>query len=476
MTRLVDKNIIEKIKSILLVVLTISTVLLLYFFWGDVSFDDLKLIDGEEDYPVIEARELIKPSNVIATISEESYIMVPEAKWADIINGIKEFSNSETLIIEEITKEQYETVMRETSLLLKFEYPITLRELATVYELNNYAAFENFGNIGEIGYGSLSKESLLIYDNSKNKYSRIITTSKENILENLLSEIIIENSSIYFKLETYLGGEVKNSTLIPISIESNLDSIEFNRKEFVSGEKKIMETAQGFFGNTFDFIRKIEEGNGTVIYMYGYGQKVLIVNKNSVIEFKEEPSNFSTDVSYLEALQIALNFISQHGGFESINGSIYKPYLINIEALSNDIKGYRFTFGIKINENKVYYQEGSPITVEVIKNQVTYYKKDLSEYSQEELNLNITNYKEAYSAINMLAVNYEYFTKKMGMTGTFEEIANKITKIETGYFVARDDDDILGRAVPCWKVNINSMEGYFDLYSAEPLGYKKENI
>ena len=36
-------RVIEKAKNIILVVLFLSTVLLLYFFWGNISFDQLKL-------------------------------------------------------------------------------------------------------------------------------------------------------------------------------------------------------------------------------------------------------------------------------------------------------------------------------------------------------------------------------------------------------------------------------------------------
>jgi len=49
MKKTIDKNIIENIKSALLVVLVISTILLLYFFWGDISLEDFKLSDSQEN-------------------------------------------------------------------------------------------------------------------------------------------------------------------------------------------------------------------------------------------------------------------------------------------------------------------------------------------------------------------------------------------------------------------------------------------
>jgi len=255
-------------------------------------------------------------------------------------------------------------------------------------------------------------------------------------------------------------------------LQTNLHEFEYNRETYSKQNEDVSTIAQSYFGKTFDFIRKIEEGNGTVIYMYGYGQKVLIVNTNGVIEYKEESTGTNNGAGYLESLKTALNFIGAHGAFEGSNSSKYVPYLKNVEINFDGKRGYRFTFGLEVNNYRIYYQDRDPIIIEITENQVTYFNRDLSEYNSVMVEEKKDEYKEAYSAINMLAENYGYFRNEMGMAGTFEEIANRIISVEPGYAVARKKDQTKGTVKAAWIVGFDGVEAYFDLYTTNPLGYK----
>src|SRR5665647_52124 len=472
MKKTIDKNIIENIKSVLLVVLIISTILLLYFFWGDISLEDFKLPDSQENDQTMDVKDLIVPSQMIISLGEDSYKLAAKDKWSEMAQGLDEFMQSDTLIVEEITKEQYETVMKISSIRAKFNYQLSLSEFCSVYGIKTTPSFNNIGTVSELGYGTISKESLLIYDSKKQKYYRIIITNEAKRLEHLLASLIEEDSPVYYTIGKYLGGEVTNRIFIPITLQTNLHDFEYNRETFSKQNETVSTIAQSYFGKTFDFIRKIEEGNGTVIYMYGYGQKVLIVNTNGVIEYKEESTGTNSEVGYLESLKTALNFIGAHGAFKGSNGSEYVPYLKNVGINLNGKRGYRFTFGLEVNGHRIYYQDRDPIIVEITENQVTYFNRDLSEYNNVMVEEKKDEYKEAYSAINMLAENYSYFKNEMGMTGTFEEIANRITSVESGYAVVRKEDQTKGTAKAAWIVGFDGMEAYFDLYTTSPLGYK----
>ena len=60
----------------------------------------------------------------------------------------------------------------------------------------------------------------------------------------------------------------------------------------------------------------------------------------------------------------------------------------------------------------------------------------------------------------------------MGLAGTFEEIVDRVVSVEPGYAVVREGDQIRGSAKAAWIVGFDGMEAYFDLYTANPLGYK----
>ncbi len=472
MKKTIDKNIIENIKSVLLVVLMISTILLLYFFWGDVSLEDFKLSDNQDNYQALDIKELIVPSQIIISLGEDSYKLGEKNKWSEMVMGLDEFMQSGTLIVEEITKEQYEKVMKISSIRAKFNYQLSLSDFCYAYGFKTAPSFDTIETISELGYGTISKESLLIYDAKKMKYYRIIIPNDAKRLEQLLGALIEEDSPIYYTIGKYLGGGVTNTTFIPITLKTNLHDFEYNREIFSKQNDSVSTIAQSYFGKTFDFIRKIEEGNGTVIYMYGYGEKVLIVNKNGVIEYKEESTGTNSEVGYLESLKTALNFIGTHGAFEASNGSKYVPYIKSVEMDPNGKKGFRFTFGLEVNDYKVYYQDRDPIIIEITENQVTYFNRDLSEYNNIMVEEKKDVYKEVYSAINMLAENFSYFKNEMGMAGTFEEIADRVILVEPGYAVIRDETQTKGSAKAAWIVGFDGMEAYFDLYTTNPLGYK----
>ena len=76
---------------------------------------------------------------------------------------------------------------------------------------------------------------------------------------------------------------------MPLAYKTTLNTIscfpEFDR----SDEAAIKEFSQKFFGQSFDFVRRIEESNGTLIYMYGYGQKVLTFANGNDSNIKKAP-------------------------------------------------------------------------------------------------------------------------------------------------------------------------------------------
>ncbi|MBQ6686327.1 MAG: hypothetical protein IJM99_09495, partial [Firmicutes bacterium] len=63
-------NRIEKIKDVILVVLFLTAILLLYFFWENQGFENLNLseiVNPQEEYESIPLDEVIVPDNIYAS-------------------------------------------------------------------------------------------------------------------------------------------------------------------------------------------------------------------------------------------------------------------------------------------------------------------------------------------------------------------------------------------------------------------------
>jgi hypothetical protein len=265
-------------------------------------------------------------------------------------------------------------------------------------------------------------------------------------------------------------------------------SLTYQKDSQISQKEITEDTAQDYFGGTFDFVRKVEESNGTIIYMYGYGQKVLIINPNEgSIEYKEEiKTNDSEQKNMFECLDTALAFVGSHGDFQTAAGQEIKPYLESASSIDDKKNAYRFVFSFSVGKNKLFYEDKMPIIIEVTGGQVSYFRRELVNFDENQLQKK--SGEQGISAINMLAMNYNYILAKPNLLDkldsqeiSFEDTADRIDDLFTGYFrpsvKLSGDENTSGdnqlELIPVWVVEVNGMYLYFDLYDGQPKGYSK---
>ena len=103
---------IEKIKDITLVVLFVSAILLLYFFWENQPLRDFQLADivSSEEYETVPLDDVIVPDNIYASSGNGVYVKVYSGKrelWQRGIAQIRKFGDASGIFVGEITKQQY---------------------------------------------------------------------------------------------------------------------------------------------------------------------------------------------------------------------------------------------------------------------------------------------------------------------------------------------------------------------------------
>lgn len=486
---------IEKFKNILLVVLVLTTILLLYFLWGSESLENFIFNDNANDYKVLSSKNVIMPNQIILSRGNEDYTVSfakKEELWNDQILGtFSTFSQGTNLLyVEEITEEQYKEVMKYPSIIAKFKYNIPFMAFCKKYGIKQLQGYDNINNLTEIGFSKGRTDSAFIFDGSKEKYYRMEGTTELEVFSQVDTMVEQLGFTTYYTLKTFLGKESNNDTLIPVEFPPAIMPINYT-KDIEIGQKDITsDMVQNYFGGTFDFVRKVEESNGTTIYMYGYGQKVLTINPNiGSIEYKEEiKANGEEQKSMFDALDTALDFIGSHGGFETMAGQPIKPYLENVSPIDDDKNSYRFAFSFMIGKNKMFYERQMPIIIDVVDGQISYFRREFINFdvTQAEKRSN----EEGISAINMLAMNYEYMEEVLTKLSyidkqelksiSFENLANKIDNLYTGYLKSAVVLSVDGTSsveeielVPVWVVEVKGNLLYFDLYDGHPRGYFK---
>jgi len=457
-------KLIEIIKSILLVVLLLFTILLLYFFWGRDVFQNFI----KEDLPrheAMNAAELLQPGRIEIGFGGGDFT-VTDGKFQTIMDCFKGFSDSRNLSVEEITKERYKEVMQAGFIKAVFDYYAPFSAVCEANGIDRIPGSDAIDAVGELGYASDFDDRLFVFDSKGDKYYRIIGSSTNGFeaLKNEISEM--EKDYIAYYPLAMIAGGAENNTLCPLSFECDIHDLACYPEDFSSKPEGTGDLIKGFFSDNFDFVRRIEQESGTLIYMYGYGRIVVTAHDSGALEYRREDDERTRTIPqlrYLDALERASSFIAAHGAFEVKSGDIFTPYIKEVIIDPDGKKGYRFTFGIRINGARIYYESGAPMVVDVTGGRVSYFRRNLinvGENDQDE-----RKSREVYPAINVLADNIEH----MGET-SFEELVEKVTGFDCGYVKTNRNRNTLAAA---WVISIDGRKFYFGLDDGKPIGGRR---
>lgn len=513
-------SLIERMKTMLIVVLTLSTILLLYFFWKDSSTDHsfelspvVAILMGEELH-VPSVEDVVVPQEIMVNFKYQSgnYTVVDTGKekyWKKAVEELGQFSNENNIQVKEIPKDQYDQIMEFRSIQFTFSYDIPFAEFCDRFQIRRFQGSDAVQYLSSMGYCADKNDSLFFYDRKNNKYYRMFVDKSKEKWKNGFDEMLdkIENGGDYvhyLPASSYMLGtdekDPENNAFMPLHFTSNLRAFTY-APEFKPGETdKINNLAETFYGKNFDFIRRLTESQGTMIFMYGYGQKVLIAGIDGTLEYKEEASDDTGEQSFFGAMDTALKFVASHGSWYIDEGAKEDPQVILKSAtLQKDkMKTYRFAFDIALGDHPICIQNGYAVVIEVTGNQVTYYKRNMMRVNSAEVlrNLKMEEETETVDAVNTIALNYDYISKflmKQGIisastssgkddqkTPYLKDIVDAMSSIQTGYVKDQTSDKV----VPAWIVNFSNKDNtkkcnlYFNLYrkaKAEPIGYNGAN-
>jgi len=479
MSKVKSVKIIENIKSITLVVLFLSTILLLYFFWSDTA--PRSTVGETSQVRVFDAADFLRPDRIEVSFGNEEYTIVSGENFEAIMNSFRMFSVGRSLSVEEISRELYEQeVLRRASIRAVFDYYIPFSALSELHNIDRINNASLIGAVSELAYVAGQNDNMFVYDRISGRHFRITGRTNEGF--DVLSRIIAEaqdNYALHLTARFWVGDGVNSNVLFPFSFESNLHDVEFFPEDFSRDENKTANIIRSFFNENMDFVRRIEE-NGIATYMYGFGRIIVIAHTNGVLEFRSQDDDrqIDTQLTFLEAFEQANRFIGAHGGFYIEDGTSLTPYMREVVVNPAGQNGYRFIFGTKIANDRMFYENGIPMVVDVTNGRVSYFRRQLVRVNEETLRETENVYREAFvPVIGMIANNIDYITSVLvkgrvdyEMQITIEAIIESISNLDAGYVKIDEYESIL-RAV--WIITIDGMEFYFGLEDGEIIGHSQ---
>ena len=497
--RIPNTKAIERIKSVLLVVLFFTTVLLLYFFWENASADPFKLTGFTHTPEVMEeapkVTETVIPTEITASFGDGTYTIISDGEkklWERALSNLKTFgdaANTSSILVGPISKETYMEAVAAPSIQFQFQYDIPFSEFCEFYGLKRIQAYDAIEGVSTIAYSMVSKESILIYQQKNDKYYALVADKDYTDFSGQINEIEGGSYPSYYPAGTFFGSEVKSGTLIPLSLQSELLEIRYERESGNTMDEKVKDLAESFFGESYDFIRRTTDIKGNRILMYGYGQKIFNINVDGSFEYREKLDNSAPAQSkFFDSLEKALNFVAAHGTWNSLDGTEMSAYLKRVTPISQEKKkGYRFIFGMKLGTQNVYYENGSPIQVDVIGGQVIRYRRNMIDFQKNALETYLSgDPRETFDPVNTITTNYKYIYQQLTDAGekllsindpnAFDDIVERITTMEIGYVRPKSEEEQgERRLLPCYRITFGrKVTLYFSLYNAEPIGLESE--
>lgn len=476
---------VELIKDIVIVILFMSMTFLLFLLWNGFdkpSFGFKNIIaESRTDAPKLE--EILVPNRIIIGLGNRATTNLSATEreaWPKYTTEIKSFFDDENVDFMEISEEEYQKFMDYKSIRFLYNYSWPFVEFLKLYNINEKTKLQNIESFNEIAFSSGSRNSLFVSDLFNKKFYRVV--SNEDSAENW-QKIISKYSGYEYNTSYPIGKFIdsKSKTMMPVTFSSNLQPLAFQNTLTFYPEEHVRSIAQSFFWHSLDFTRRVEESKGSIVYTYGYNKKLLRLNLDGSLEYKESLVDSFDHHDFSRSLLKAIWFIKDHGGWaEDIDR---KMRLCLVKAEKMEVKGktcYRFYFQLEINGNKVYYNGSDPLIIDVCNGQIIYYFRDIIRPLPKKPGESAPAFRETIYPINMLTQNYMYIADSMKTKGysfiasngeeLFKEVADMIKWIDYGYVRTSPVEYGIGQLIPCWVLQIDEEKMFFDLYDAKPLG------
>lgn len=344
----------EKLKSLLLVVLIATSVVLTQRVWFSsplqmISSEASYLYEKEDQLRIIR-QQVIRPEKIIVGFgggAENShYTFLPPAEADRFWQEMKKILTDHFLgvpTIQEVSRVDYESLRNNRHVEMHFAQGFPTAFLSVLFDQQENSVASATNQIQSILVPARYQGNLYLVGDEDVIYEFQLNPQDQRHqvdVAGLVDSIPVNSYVKYYPLFSYAD----NQTLLPLTYQTNKPRI-FTESEIDASSNDHMNRWAGrFFNENFDFVKTIQETGGTRIYMYGYGQQEVRINNRGQLEYTAAIGRQSSS-SVSRALDTALMFMADHYGVSDA------LVLREVERLEeNQLRGYRFGFGYHLRD------------------------------------------------------------------------------------------------------------------------------
>lgn len=472
---------VDKLKTIALIALFTISIFLIQQLLVDIQYSSILPFADEEvdnDRSNYILSDIISPRRYVVTYSKNNHTVVyyDNVLWnksKDLLENV--FNNDEKIEISEIDNETYKEYKYRKSLSLQFPQSIPTYALAKMLDIHAPGPVQDKITLVNEIYISLGTEPFVVFNNG----------SKIFKIDNIdwdIGDLVdrVDGFREQDKYNRYYYGKILLGTgenvFAPINMENVFHDIYLKDQLQLSELDELDNMASRFFDVDIDYVRRVEENNGSIIYMYG--SKNLVFSEAGILKYFNIVDQPIGRGDFYNGLSTAVEFITEKDGWPN------NAYFVGSQAIEyKGAKGFRFMFSYKIddyplisNKNLSAANSGSfdaPIEIEVFNNKITSYKRyirNIEKYSDFRDN-EILSPEEVISK-NISFIKSQY-TSNRDITGEDIDISNilsSIKKIVLGYYDPADEKSDQ-RLHGVWMINIDNIDYVFDVRDGDILNY-----
>jgi len=467
----------ETIKSIVLVGLILMTVILSRFILLDATKRTFEASD-EVGVASVDVTQYINPQSFLISFGGLSYTKIDdtveqEALWnalePTLIHAVNDFDT-----VEMIDKETYVAAFSDKSIMLRFPFGLDFQTWLSLYD----STIELPNAIGgitpyELVFKGDSPLNLYIYDKDEDTYYHMTSTSVSVPVSQMVTEIsdkgFIEYRKISdrFSLFSTVPDDPNrfNYELLPYQYNHMTKQLKIKNEvslESDAFDREVNAIATTVFGNRLDFVKQLEDVNGAIVLMYGYGDKALTVDTSGEISFNQKFNvNTAKDMPFGQSLAVAIGMFEKFGII---------PEGVRLASFTREDDVYpiwTFSFEYQLNDIMVSPLSGF-IEVTVKGGQPIAIKKNV----KRVVSITSVNYDEMFTIDNCISLNYLevslYYLQDNDIydqaTNNFQyyfPIRSAISSINLEYY------QIDMQMIPVWRVVISERTYIFNAYTGE---------
>ena len=341
---------VEHLKTVILVVLFLITILLLYLCFNQhgTSFSISEIFPGGRNITTsVNASEYLYPEYVLKANGDGTYELAFGEK-EEILSATNESMQSliasSAAAITEIEETEFSKAsLEKDAIQVVFGFDIPYADFSKKLVERELEIPSNLKSFSVVLFSDNAKDCFYLKDKA-NHFFKLTAGENYYATNRFANALVFESKTLNHFANVY---DV-NKILASYNMLPQISRSDFNSEEI----------AEHIFGDTFDFVRKIKDNFGNETYMYGYGQKRFSIDTDGTMEYKIETANVNV-ANFYSDLDTALAFLSNTVGLEEHSFKLKSAELI-ADGASNY---YRFIFS-----------DGTySVSIDVFASQVSYF-------------------------------------------------------------------------------------------------------